>query len=101
MTSTKADRDLLKILLKRISSKYSIQGKRRNLKQVYSYLKECYTICVSVKVGSHYDPKMRVKVGKVSGIPLIIPGRLRKRMMSERNLYIAVMTLLGIHRIIP
>jgi hypothetical protein len=101
VTGTKADRSLLLILLKRIRSKYITQGKRKNLRQVYSYLKEVYTICVSVKVGSHYDPKMRVAVGKVSGIPLIIPGRLRKRMMSERSLYIAIMTLLGIHRIIP
>lgn len=101
VTDTKDDRSELKILLKRIRSKYISQGKRRNLKQVFSYLKEVYTICVSVKVGNHYDPKMRVKVGKVSGIPLIIPGRLRKRMMSERKLYIAIMTLLGIHRVIP
>jgi hypothetical protein len=44
---------------------------------------------------------MGVRVGKVSGLPLIIPGRLRLAMMSERKVYIAVMTLLGIHRIIP
>jgi len=80
---------------------YITQGKRRNLKQVYLYLKECYTICVSVIVGSSYSPKLGVAVGKVSGLPLIIPGRLRKRMTSERKLYIAVMTLLGIHRIVP
>jgi len=80
---------------------YILQGKRRNLKQVYLYLKECYTICVSVKVGSHYDPKMGVRVGKFSGLPLIIPGRLRSAMMSDRRMYVAVMTLLGIHRIIP
>lgn len=80
---------------------YLLQGKRRNLKQVYLYLKECYTICVSVKVGSQYEPKVGVRVGKGSGLPLLIPRRLHKLMMAERRMYIAVMTLLGVHRIIP
>jgi hypothetical protein len=80
---------------------YLLQGKRRNLKQVYLYLKECYTICVSVKVGNQYVPNVGVRVGKVSGLPLIIPGRLRLAMMSDRRMYIAVMTLLGVHRIVP
>jgi len=100
-TGTKEHSSILRILLKRIRGMYILQGKRRNLKQVYLYLKECYTICVSVKVGSHYDPKMGVRVGRVSGLPLIIPGRLRLAMMSDRRMYVAVMTLLGIHRIIP
>jgi hypothetical protein len=90
----------LLILLNRIKKMYITQGRRRNLKQVHLYLKECYTLCISVKTGTSYSPKLRVKVGKVSGIPLIIPGRLRKTMMSDRALYIAVMTLLGIHRVI-
>jgi len=80
---------------------YLLQGKRKNLKQVYLYLKECYTICVSVKVGSQYEPKVGVRVGKGSGLPLLIPRRLHKMMMAERRMYIAVMTLLGVHRILP
>jgi hypothetical protein len=80
---------------------YITQGKRRNLKQVYHYLKECYTICVSVKVGYPYEPKVGVSRGKGSGLPLLIPRRLHGEMMSDRRMYIAVMTLLGIHRIIP
>jgi hypothetical protein len=80
---------------------YTNQGCRRNLKQVFQYLKECYTICVSIKVGSPYQPKVMVAVGKLSGLPLIIPGRIRNRMLTDRRLYIATMTLLGIHRVIP
>lgn len=80
---------------------YISQGRRRNLRFVYSYLKEAYTICVSIKTQSPYTPKMGVRVGTQTGIPLIVPGRIRERMMSDRRLYITVMTMLGIHRIIP
>jgi hypothetical protein len=101
VTATTEHRSILKILLRRIRDMYILQGKRKNLKQVFLYLKECYTICVSVKVGSHYDPKVGVRCGKGSGLPLLIPRRLHKLMMTERKVYIAVMTLLGIHRVIP
>ena len=97
----KQDVMILRILLKRIRSMYISQGKRRNFRFVYSYLKEAYTICVSVKVSSTYTPKIGVAVGRSTGFPLIIPGRIRERMLSDRRLYIAVMTLLGIHRVIP
>jgi hypothetical protein len=80
---------------------YIIQGRRRNLRFVFSYLKEVYTICTSKKVQSPYTPKQGVRVGTLSGIPLIIPGRIRKSMMTDRRLYITTMTILGIHRIIP
>jgi hypothetical protein len=80
---------------------YDTQGKRRNLRFVHSYLKECYTVVVSVIVGTDYNPKMGVAVGKSTGLPLIIPGRLRTRMRSDRQIYIAVMTMLGLHRIVP
>ena len=96
-----ADKLILNILLKRIQKMYLIQGRRGNLRFVYSYLKECYTICVSKKVLSPYSPKLGVAVGTLTGIPLIIPGRIRERMLSDRRLYITTMTILGIHRIIP
>lgn len=80
---------------------YLREGKRKNLKFVYLYLKECYTICVSVRVRTPYQPKIKVGIGKISGFPKIIPGRLSLLMPSDRKVYIAVMTLLGIHRIIP
>jgi len=92
---------VLRILLKRIQKMYLTQGRRRNFRFVYSYLKEAYTICVSKKVSSPYTPKLGVAVGSRSGIPLIIPGRIRERMLSDRRLYITVLTILGIHRIIP
>lgn len=96
-----SDIKVLAILLKRIVDMYTSQGRRRNLRFVYSYLKECYTICTAVRVSSAYTPKMGVRVGKTSGLPLLIPGRLRKVMLSDRRLYITTMTMLGIHRIIP
>lgn len=98
---SEADKLLLRILLKRIQSMYIQQGRRRNFRFVYSYLKECYTISTSRKVLSPYTPKMGVKVGSTTGIPTIIPGRIRQRMLSDRRLYITTMTILGIHRIIP
>jgi hypothetical protein len=95
------DKLVLKILLKRIKRMYIVQGRRRNLRFVFSYLKEVYTICTSIKVQSPYVPKLGVRVGTHSRIPLIIPGRIRKSMMTDRRLYITTMTMLGIHRIIP
>lgn len=101
VTGLKVESPIFEILLKRISKMYHSQGKRKNLRFVHSYLKECYTISLAAMVGSSYSPKMGVAVGKVTGFPLLIPGRLRKRMLTERRIYVAVMTLLGIHRIIP
>jgi hypothetical protein len=95
------DKLVLKILLTRIKRMYIIQGRRRNLRFVFSYLKEVYTICTSIKVQSPYIPKLGVRVGVHSRIPLIIPGRIRKNMLTDRRLYITTMTILGIHRIIP
>lgn len=100
-TGTKEDKPMLKILLMRIKHMYTTQGGRKNLRFVFTYLKECYTMVISAKVGTAYTPKLGVKVGKSTGLPLIIPGGLRKRLLSDRRLYIAVSTLLGIHRIVP
>lgn len=72
----------------------------RNYRFVYEYLKEAYTISISVRTGTAYTPKIRVKVGKL-GFPLLIPGKLRQLMMENRIVYIAVMTILSLHRIVP
>lgn len=74
--------------------------KMRNYRFVFEYLKEAYTISLSKRTGTTYTPKIRVKVGKL-GFPLIIPGKLRQLMMENRLVYIAVMTILCLHRIVP
>jgi hypothetical protein len=89
------------ILVNRIHKMMLSQGqKMRNYRFVFEYLKEAYTISLSKRTGTTYTPKIRVKVGKL-GFPLIIPGKLRQLMMESRLVYIAVMTILCLHRIVP
>lgn len=89
------------ILVNRIHRMMVSQGqKMRNYRFVFEYLKEAYTISLSKRTGTTYTPKIRVKVGKL-GLPLIIPGKLRHLMMESRLVYIAVMTILCLHRIVP
>lgn len=82
---------------------YISQGKgRRNMRFVYSYLKECYTITLTVVAGHReYEPKMGVKVGK-SGLPLILPLDIRRLILSGSRRHItATLTILALHRIVP
>lgn len=80
---------------------YSSQIKRRNLKFVFIYLKECYTITQFARSGNTgYISKCRVKVDD-KGYPKIIPVILRNQLHGSKSLYISVLTILGLHRVIP
>jgi hypothetical protein len=46
-----------------------------------------------------YSPKMRVSLDS-NGLPKIIPPKLRAEMLQSRWLFVAVITILGIHRLV-
>jgi hypothetical protein len=72
--------------MERISWMYSNQSKRRNLRQVFVYLKECYTVMNAALVGQKYEPKIRISVDR-RGIPKIIPPKLRDWLMDDTALF--------------
>jgi hypothetical protein len=86
--------------MKRIYTLYLNQVKRQNLRFVFTYLKESYTILQFKRAGMKYEPKVRVSIDK-SGFPKIIPFKIRDLLVSDRNLFVSVATLLGVHRVIP
>jgi hypothetical protein len=86
--------------MKRIFVLYTDQVSRQNLRLVFTYLKECYTILQFKRAGMKYEPKVRVSVDKF-GFPKIIPHNIRDLLISNRNLFVSVSTLLGVHRVIP
>jgi len=90
----------LNLFHKRIMKLYTTQKARKNLRQVFTYLKECYTMTYNAWTGGQYVPKVRIRCDK-QGYPKIIPALLRKDFLTERRLFVAVTTLLGIHRLIP
>lgn len=81
---------------------YKSQGiGRQNLRFVYTYLKEAYTITIGVIAKCPYEPKIRVAIGK-SGLPLILPGDCRKWILEGKMPHsTAVLTILALHRIVP
>jgi len=97
-----SDRHPLYKLFKRFIHMYESQGKgRRNMRFVYTYLKEAYTITLGVVAGHTYAPKIGVRVGK-SGLPLILPLDCRRWILSGSRRHItAILTILALHRIVP
>lgn len=97
-----SDKRIYRVLFKRIHEMYIQQGLgRRNLRFVYTYLKECYTVTLSSISGNCYSPSIRVRLGK-AGLPLIIPSPLRILVLKkDRRACVSVLTLLAIHRILP
>jgi hypothetical protein len=72
---------------------------RKNLRQVFTYLKEAYTVLLFWKAGSTYTPTCRVSVD-ARGIPKVIPVQLRNA-IDQKSVYIGVASILGIHRVVP
>jgi hypothetical protein len=86
--------------MRRIVKLYDNQIKRRNLRFVFLYLKECYTLSYSSLTNNTYEPKVRISVDS-KGIPKIIPSSIRSLMMDDRKLLVGVQTILAVHRAIP
>lgn len=86
--------------MSRIEKLYTNQIKRRNLRFVFLYLKECYTLTYSSITSTKYEPKVRISTD-VYGIPKIIPHSLRSLIRDDRKLLVGVQTILAIHRAIP
>lgn len=86
-------------MVRRIIRLYDNQRKRKNLRQVFTYLKECLTILNSKLVNTTYEPKVRVKVDK-HGIPKIIPPAIRRIVLGDRKIFVVTATLLAIHRLL-
>lgn len=89
-----------KLLLKRILRLYQSQISRRNLRFVFTYLKEAYTVALFKRMGQSYTPKVRVSIDTL-GYPRIVPYQLRILLDSRRDVFVGVLTLLGVHRVIP
>lgn len=74
--------------------------KRANNRFVHTYLKECYTLTLSVLYSeSLYVLKCRISVDKM-GYPKIIPYTLRVLMQNNKNVLFGVLSVLGLHRVI-
>jgi hypothetical protein len=87
------------LLTRRVVKLFDNQKGRGNLRQVFTYLKECHTVLNAVLAGGKYEPKVRISVDK-RGIPKIIPPALRMYILGDRKLFVAVCSLLGIYRLI-
>lgn len=93
------DKDF-KLLIDKIDKFYSTQKDRRNLRMVFEYLKDCYTIISFRRAGKVFTSLKHHVSLDPRGIPRIIPYELRIR-LDERVYFIAVSNILGIYRIIP
>jgi hypothetical protein len=94
-------KDLLpafRLLTRRIMILYNSQVKRKNLRFVFTYLKEVFLVYQFNFLGHQYTPKVRVAVDS-KGYPKIIPMIIRHS--NENRVYSAVLTILGVHRVIP
>ena len=89
----------LDLLVRRIIKFYDNQRKRKNLRQVFTYLKECLVIINSKLVNSEYEPKVRISVDK-HGIPKLIPPAIRRILLSDRKLFVTTASLLAVHRLL-
>lgn len=89
----------LDLMVRRILRLLQSQRKRKNLRQVFTYLKECLTVLNAKLVGSAYEPKIRIAVDK-NGIPKIIPPALRRIVLSDRKMFVVTASLLAIHRLL-
>lgn len=90
----------MELFLKRIMKLYMTQKARKNLRQVFTYLKESYLVTYNAWTGGQYEPKVRIRRDKL-GYPKIIPAKLRTAFLTRRKLFVACTTLLGLHRLIP
>jgi hypothetical protein len=91
--------DKLDLLVRRITRYISNQRKRKNLRQVFTYLKECLVLINSKLVNSEYEPKIRISVDK-HGIPKLLPPAIRRILLSDRKMFVVTATLLGVHRLL-
>lgn len=89
----------LDLMVRRIIRLFDNQRKRKNLRQVFTYLKECLTVLNARLVNSPYEPKIRIKVDK-HGIPKIIPPAIRRIVLTDRKIFVVTATLLAIHRLL-
>jgi hypothetical protein len=77
---------------------YKTQKARKNLRFVFTYLKEAFLCFQFAYLGQSYTPKVRVAIDK-KGYPKIIPFQLRNKL--DDKLYTGILTVLGIYRVIP
>lgn len=89
----------LSLLNKRIIEMYRTQSKRSNIRQVFTYLKEVYTLNNSLLSKGNYIPKCRISVDKM-GRPRLLPIYIRDVYLDNRVVYVAVQTVLGVHRLL-
>lgn len=89
----------LSLLNKRITDMYRDQSKRSNIRQVFTYLKEIYTLNNSLLSNGTYTPKCRISVDK-RGRPRLIPIYIRDIYLENRIVFVAVQTVLGVHRLL-
>lgn len=88
----------MNVLTKRIVKFYSAQGQRKNLRQVFLYLKEVSTLLYSWLSQGNYEPKVRISLDK-SGLPRLLPISVRDN-IKDRKVFILVQSILGLHRLI-
>lgn len=90
-----------KKLVDNIATLLQTESKRNNYRLCFEYLKDVYTVVMHLKAGNTFvDFKHNISLD-YRGIPKIIPGILREKLLSDKIVFAAVITLLGIHRIIP
>ncbi|UBZ25884.1 RNA-dependent RNA polymerase [Fusarium mangiferae mitovirus 5] len=89
----------LSLLNKRIIEMYRDQSKRNNIRFVFTYLKEIYTLNNSLLSRGSYIPKCRISLDK-SGRPRLIPIYIRDIYLDNRSVFVAVQTILGVHRLL-
>jgi len=87
------------LLIDRIIKFYLNQGKRRNLRQVFTYLKEVYTLNNSLLVNGNYEPKVRIS-RDTNMRPKLLPPKLRNIYLQDRKLFVLTQTILCVHRLI-
>jgi GR25 family glycosyltransferase involved in LPS biosynthesis len=88
----------LSLFHKRIIDMYRNQSSRSNIRFVFTYLKEIYTLNNSLLSGGNYIPKCRISIDK-QGRPRLIPIYIREIYLSNRSVFVAVQTILGVHRL--
>lgn len=80
---------------------YETEKSRRNIRMVFEYLKDCYTIVQFNRAGSAFqDLKHHVSLDK-RGLPRIIPIELRDLLLTDRSHFLAVSTILALYRVMP
>lgn len=89
-----------KVLVRRILRFYETEKSRKNIRMVFEYLKDCYTVVQFHRAGFAFqDFKHHVSLDK-RGLPRIIPIELRNR-MDNRACFLAVSSILALYRVMP